>query len=267
MKTTRTLRNTILVLTALVFLLGMASSYAYTKKDGRIQYNISEVTMVTVARNSPRVVYWTPGSKIKNDSFNLYLPESSHEGEWIQMFPANDPVVCITAHKDLMERMYNTVQDCDRREADDCAWDMQVFPAVYFILRNEADGRIYDYNFCYITDEDQVDELADKYAEYAATKQGYHIELKPYYVMVISKWSDSSDMKFWKDYAKGKVPTSMFMKQVLGFDVYADYKQEMHNQRNPWSTTREWRRDYRNRVMQAKFNELYEMIDAYSTNH
>lgn len=249
----------IITLTILVSLFLVNVVSAYTLERGRIQYSLPEMTVVTLTQDIDKV-YWCAGEDLEKGYFEIYDPENN-PGEWINTFPYNDATVAITTSQYRMEEMVKSINYARYHQLDESTWRINVYPSVYFILRNTQDGKIYEYDHAFIDDSKAIDILADKYAE-LSLQPGYRIELKPYFVMVVLKFNDYSDLKFWNDYVEGRIPAEMFAQSYLGINMYGDYFEELYNQRHPWATTPEWRHDYRQRMFQQELDRLEELVDS-----
>ena len=97
--------------------------------------------------------------------------------------------------------------------------------------------------------------------------QGYHVELKPYYTVVIMKYNNYSKIKFASDFAEGRIPLDMYLKDMVGIDVSAEYRHEMYNQTHPWAASEEWRRDYARRQWDNIFVELQKEYNEYRSDY
>lgn len=262
------LRMTLAVL-AISFNLVFSNAEAYEVKDNRVMYDAYEVTVMTLTGGSEKYnqMYWTSSKNLEKDGtdvmFNIYNRDK-HPGEWVQMFPFNDEVVGITASKPLVDEMVKSVEYARVHQLEDCTWRISVFPSVYFILRNESNGKISEFDRAFIDDTKAISYLSDQYADMVATKgAGYHVELKPYYMIVVMKYNNYSQFKFVSDFAEGRIPLDMYLENMVGIDVGEDYRKEMYNQTHPWTTSAEWRRDYRKRQFDQILVELQKESNYY----
>ena len=265
------MRTTIMALALAVYF--VSSCFAYEIKDHRVLYDAYEVSVMTVTDGSEKQnqLYWCSSTDLYRDGkdalFHIY-DRDNRPGEWITMFPYNDEVVGITAKKSLVDEMVKSVAYARYHQLEDCTWRISVMPCVYFILRNESNGKISDFDRAYITDSESIEYLSDKYSDYAASKgDGYHIELKPYYTVVIMKYNNYSKIKFSSDFAEGRIPLDMYLKDMVGIDVSAEYRHEMYNQTHPWAASEEWRRDYARRQWDNIFVELQKEYNEYRSDY
>ena len=263
----KTMRMIFLVISLMV--LWLSNCLAYKVENGRVLYDLYDISVMTVTNGSEKYnhFYWCSGTDLakkgKNAMFQIYNPDQ-HPGEWIQMFPFNDEVVGITSNKEIVDQMVKSVEYARYHQLEDCTWRIGVIPSVYFILRNESNGKIAEFDRSFITDSKNIKNLSAKYSELVSNKgEGYHVELKPYYFVVVMKYNQYSKIKFASDFAEGRIPVDMYVKDILGIDVTADYHHEMYNQTHPWNASEGWKKDYWKRQMDQVLFELREQYEKY----
>lgn len=263
----------LILVVAAISIYFISSCFAYEVKDKRVLYDAYEVSVMTVTDGSEKnnQLYWASSKNLekngKDTMFHIYNRDK-HPGEWITMFPNNDEVVGITAKKSLVDEMVKSVAYARYHQLEDCTWRISVLPCVYFILRNESNGKISEFDRAFIDDNEAIKYLSDKYSDMVASKgTGYHAEIKPFYMIVVMKYNNYSQFKFYSDFSEGRIPLDMYLKNMVGIDVSADYRHEMYNQTHPWAASEEWRRDYARRQfrqilvdLQMEYNDYYKNV-------
>lgn len=263
----------LIIVVAAISIYFISSCFAYEVKDKRVLYDAYEVSVMTVTDGSEKnnQLYWASSKNLekngKDTMFHIYNRDK-HPGEWITMFPNNDEVVGITAKKSLVDEMVKSVAYARYHQLEDCTWRISVLPCVYFILRNESNGKISEFDRAFIDDNEAIKYLSDKYSDMVASKgTGYHAEIKPFYMIVVMKYNNYSQFKFYSDFSEGRIPLDMYLKNMVGIDVSADYRHEMYNQTHPWAASEEWRRDYARRQfrqilvdLQMEYNDYYKNV-------